>query len=213
MKDRIEWERLEIEGEPIARKDDAEVTYFGTRLPFYASTTLIRRENARENARGERELDLSHWLLSGSSLVELDGSTEPIHGANRFEGLNLTEDQALPYLEFFCDFMKAEGESFRVLAGPCDELLAGLGLSEAARGRIRPPRVDGRTEDGSYLISACLRYGDELLIASFELLPSGHVIMLDDDTFWPEEDDPEDGAESGADDGPEGGSEGGAQAG
>lgn len=181
MIDSVKWEKLEIEGEPIARKGDAEVSYFGARLPFYPSTPLLKRVNAR----GAEVLDTSYWLAAGSSLLELDGSSEPIHGANRLEDLSLPEDQALPYLEFFCDFVKAGGESFRVVSGPDDPVLAGLGLDEAANARIRPPRLDGRSEEGSYLLSAYVLYKGELFLASFELPPDGRVAMVDEEGIWP----------------------------
>ncbi len=146
------------------------------RLPFHASMDLAVAADPGWTPAGAALC----VLRRGDDLWRLDGASAPIHEANAAAGIALDAGTVLPYLRFFCFFVRGAEGPFLVVEGAGNPL-----VPEANRDRLRaavvPPEILGRDRKGAWHVAAFVHYGDTLAAARFRLAPSGMVEMLDDD--------------------------------
>src|SRR5262249_10802403 len=113
-----------------------------------------------------------------STLIQLDGSSAPIHDINERVGLKLADAaQAKEYLLFFCAFVQGDDGAFNIVEpdGPLAKQPAVRRLlQDKAALSVEP---DG---EGKFKASANIAYGAAVFHAEFALEDSGAVEMTDD---------------------------------
>jgi hypothetical protein len=154
--------------------EDTEVRVYT--LPFYTEARLVVAADASWKPTGV----LACWLWLGGDFWRLDGRSAAIHDLNSKSGLVVEDRVALPYMRFFCFFVRGEEGPFFVL----DERSLPL-LPEAGRDALAPlmvpPELLGRDREGALHAAAFLQYGKGAFAAHFRIQPTGMVEMLDDD--------------------------------
>lgn len=153
-------------------------------LPMYDSVRLVCLAS---DAWGEdgRVCFLQH----GGRLLRLRGQSPPIHEVNAQAPIQLTEDDVLFYLSFFCLFVHGDEGPFYVLHDLEDDLLPdGFGDIEpqgkvaagTPRHLFRRPRLFGRDDQDRWRASGLVFYGGALFAADFHVRPDGMVEMVED---------------------------------
>jgi hypothetical protein len=127
------------------------------------------------------------WLLD-THLHRLDGESKPIHVMNAQNRPVLDEGNVLPYLGFFCWYVRGEGGPFTILQSPDDRIFPlrpdAEGAADVAR-LLRPATLLERRDDGFHC-EATIWYSDALFVANFIVGPDGMVSMIEDDPLMPE---------------------------
>ena len=145
------------------------------RLPFHEAVEMVVATDPAWRPEGV----LAVWLVEAGRFYRLNGSSPPIHALNERTRPRLEAATVLPYLRFFCFFVRGERGPFAVL-----DRFAGPLLPEANRDavgdRIVPAEVLGRDAAGSWQIAALVHYGDALFASRFAVAPSGMVEMVAD---------------------------------
>jgi ATP-dependent Zn protease len=167
-----------------------------TTLPFYKSHQMLELELVSEQGAEKA------YLLDGDDRTWwLDGSTAPVHDINDAESVNITEDNAVDYLRFFCWVLRADEGPFVLLESPeeiqpivyddqyfeankdtldADAARVWAAVKQARQG-VGPLRVGGREEDTDrFLIYSALAYGNVRSAVTFAVDPGGLVEMVDD---------------------------------
>ncbi|RZV36845.1 MAG: hypothetical protein EX272_07020 [Chromatiales bacterium] len=165
---------------PAAVRDEAEHVRV-LPLPFYEDGRLVEVErNPRDG-----EIAVRTYLAFPDSMYSLNGTSPPIHEANRKAPILLeTRDQAAAYLRFFSMYVNGkEGAFFIVDNGNEIEWRATAEESriEDVRRRIRPLVVwPDEQMDRHWQASATVQYNDALFGVIFRVYPTGMVEMLSD---------------------------------
>jgi len=150
-------------------------------LPWRPDVPLVRLVDA---AWPNPNLVVYYLVTDGDRLLRLNGTSIPIHDANLRCPIQLSEDNVLDYLRFFCFFTRGEEGAFYLLERP-DHPILDAELDEPTQAvfeRVaRPAIYTGRNADEHFTCQAIVFYGDALFDATFEVQANGNVSMLDDD--------------------------------
>lgn len=129
-------------------------------------------------------------LVKGDETIWLNGTSPGIHHFNGAGHLNLTDDNIVEYVRFFCFFVRGkEGPFYVVSTIDAPYLTSELGaatrdgnekLREIFKQRFQSPRYYGKSPEGDHRISALVMYSNALFIADFELKSTGMVKMAND---------------------------------
>ncbi len=167
-----------------------------TALPFYQHHRIIELGLRRAGT------DARVFVLDGNDATWwLDGNSDAIYYVNDAEGLSLTAASAADYLRFFCYFLRANDEPFRIIESD-DELTATDFADEtilrsaaaggdaqakpvwenlqAARAGVGPLRTNTTEQGARFLFSAAVVYGVHRWAAVFAVTSEGAVEMVDD---------------------------------
>jgi ankyrin repeat protein len=146
------------------------------RLPFYADAHLLECHNPQWPDPAARLCYLTHE----GTLYRLEGASPPIHEVNAKAGIHLDAHTVLPYLAFFCFFVRGEDGPFLIVDRPDNPLLP----TEVPRARVeqlfRPPKVYGQDDQGAWLASALVYYADAIFFADFRIEANGMIHMQED---------------------------------
>jgi hypothetical protein len=125
------------------------------------------------------------------SIVSLNGNSAPLHFANEAAQINLTRENVLSYLHFFCYFVHGDDGSFYVLDERIRKLMPAVnrtwrsGESENRLPSIdmiyRPPCLKTTSTADRWFCSALVYYGNDVFIADFAVLAGGEVEMEADE--------------------------------
>lgn len=185
-----EWTRVtggELEGfiEQINPIDDrhrlsASTTQVAWRtLPFYPGIALIR---VTDSGFIPSKLKV-FYLAKEDRLFRLNGESLPIHQMNELAPIQLTEDNVLDYIRFFCYFVRGEAGPFLVcedINDPC--IPKGSAKTTAAiAGVVREANYQGKDEADCYMADAIIFYGNALFQSNFRVEQSGMIEMLNDE--------------------------------
>ena len=156
-------------------------------LPFYDGVRLLIIRGADWAPPNL----LLYALQTEDEVYLLNGKSPPIHAINSKGHLDLNEDTIIPYLEFFCFFVRGDEGPFYVVGdrsaaylpnglrhGSVDEALA-----EAKRhfeSRYQSPRMFGRSPDNKWRCSATIMYSNAMFVADFLIHSSGMAEMIND---------------------------------
>lgn len=147
-------------------------------LPWYEEAPLVR---VVDPAWGDASI---YYLVVNERLHRLNGTSPPIHEANLRAPLRLTAETVLDYLSFFCFFVRGEEGPFFLLERADHPILTFEPDEETEQmlhTLARAPTYQGQDQNGHFLCSGIVFYGNALFEASFAVQPSGMVEMLDDD--------------------------------
>jgi len=146
-------------------------------LPFYPNQSIIRLK-LRENPEGKLVL---YFLEAGENLFRLNGTSPPVHEFNASH-LQLTRENALQYLHFFCFFVRGEDGPFYVYENPKEAYLNSK-ITDEDRNKINslamPSWEIGFEKDSYYYLSRVF-YSNALFNSYFKVMTSGMIEMEDD---------------------------------
>lgn len=155
-------------------------------LPWYETVSLIRVQDRHWlNPRMA-----VYYLTDQNSLYRLNGTSPPIHEVNQKAPIELTEQNVLGYLRFFCFFVRGDEGPFYILENGSDDAL----VAASCRGPVaehttslsvidrfaEPARYLGKDKDGNFLCEAVIFYSSALFRANFLVKPGGMLEMADD---------------------------------
>lgn len=161
------------------------VSLFERTLPMYDHVRLLCLTSDEWDA-GLRVC----YLSDQDNLLRLNGTSPPIHEMNAKAPINITGENVLYYLSFFCFFVRGEEGAFYVVYDLEDELLP-EGFS-AARSKEKPapltpqqlfrrPCLHGQDADGKWRASALIHYSNAVFLADFLIHPTGMIDMVEDE--------------------------------
>ncbi|MCU7811088.1 MAG: hypothetical protein KZQ77_07610, partial [Candidatus Thiodiazotropha sp. (ex Notomyrtea botanica)] len=152
-----------------------------THLPFYDDGQLLTVESGIRR----RSDTTKHYLRSGIQVYVLNGTSSPIHKANKKFPLRLqSKADATAYLRFFTTFVHHDDGSFLPVESS-KEIPWADGVPQETKLRVanlvRPINVwtEPDQPDTWYAI-ATINYSDELFHAKFKFDKSGKMKMLED---------------------------------
>jgi len=170
--------------EPIDRSDDgiwdARVVWSRRKLPFYPQEDCFLLRAKHPDWSPETYL---YYLLSGTNLYWLNGTSPPIHEFNAKNQTDFGKENALEYLKFFCFFVRGEDGPFYVIDGrEAVYLPKSLSADEKAslHSKYKAPRVYGKDEKGHRQVGGLIYYSNACFWADFLVQPTGMVEMRDD---------------------------------
>ncbi len=169
---------------PIDGKRKIELLNTGFRiasLPWYDDIALLQIHNP---AWLDGLLFAYYLVNSDGQLFRLNGSSPPIHEANKSAPIKLSSELVCAYLDFFCFFVRGEEGPFLVLHSTEQQKqikLAGIDVVTSIKNVISPQEYKGLSEDGDYNASASILYSNAIFTANFAITPSGNVEMLNDE--------------------------------
>jgi len=142
-------------------------------LAFYEDGALLRVTTPHD-----RKYFIMHrgGLLASQVILWIDGTSDPIHRANRTFGLKLTDDNVIDYLRFHNGFLVGDcGDPFFVI-----DTMKGYVIEDKDPPADMTPKITGKDEDG-FLVSAFIRYSWSVFAADFKVHSrNGLVEMLED---------------------------------
>lgn len=149
-------------------------------LPFYNGLALIR---VVDSMWPNKKLRV-YYLTEAGNLYRLNGTSPPIHEVNGKGFINITDENVLEYLRFFCFFVRGEEGPFLIsedLSNP--NLPQDLDDQTKAvfENTLRPASYEGKDEKGNFRCDAIVFYSNALFIANFSVQPGGMIEMLDDE--------------------------------
>jgi hypothetical protein len=149
-------------------------------LPFYSNVVLIR---VRDPGWANPAMTL-YYLTKEGDLFRLNGTSPPIHEVNAKAPIQVTEDNVLDYLRFFCYFVRGEDGPFYI-AETMDDPVMPRGLDDTTHavleGAVRPASFEGMDDKGNFLCDAVVFYANGLFLANFSVQPGGMIEMLGDE--------------------------------
>lgn len=122
---------------------------------------------------------LAAYLLD-DHLRRLDGTSQPIHEMNARRTPRIDADTVLPYLGFFCFFVRAEHGPFGIVESADDWLLPEAARHEEATMYLRPAAFLEERDDGLHC-EATVWYSDALFLSNFVVDRSGMIEMVEDE--------------------------------
>lgn len=159
------------------------------RLDFYESYQLLRLADAAWN--NDR---LRLYYLSGpdGDLFRLNGTSPAIHEVNAKAPIKLTSQNVLSYLVFFCYFVHGDEGPFYILESIDDPILDAFRTPQGdpllhettfsvMEGTAKRATLKEVTAEGNYRCDAVVFYSNALFVASFEVVPTGMIEMIDDE--------------------------------
>lgn len=154
-------------------------------LPFYDDVILVR---VKDQMWSPDYLTI-YYLAERGKAFRLNGSSLPIHEVNAKGKINITEENVLDYLKFFCFFVRGEEGPFLIaedMNNPDMPKDVDWKTRSMIEGTVRPASYEGKDENGFFRCDAVVFYSNSLFFAAFAINPSGMVDMLDDETIVPD---------------------------
>lgn len=157
-------------------------------LPFYPKHRLVMAKSAAWTPRSA----FLYWLVGEQGVYHLNGTSPPIHEVNAKSGQKLTADVVVPYLKFFCFFVRGEEGPFliidsldcpylpKIMRAPNEEGEETHTEHELLASRYQSVRTFGTEEDGTFRVSATLFYSNAIFVADLLVQPSGMIEMKSD---------------------------------
>ncbi len=168
-----------IAGKHTAAPQSAKVEW--RQLPFYKDIAMVRVSD-RSWPPGTGPF----WFLAKQGrMFHLDGSSTPIHEANEAGPIDVSDENALDYLRFFCYFVHGDDGPFLIVEDLDDDAFDAGKMDDAMKkvleGSIRPAAFEGKNEKGELQTSGMVLYGDALFAARFSMTENGLIEMVDDE--------------------------------
>lgn len=154
-------------------------------LPFYRRWKLVVFHSALRRAKGGPTPLEDVWALvrdDGPPLL-LDGSSAPVHEANRLEKLDLRVDKAPDYIRFFFFAVRAKDEPFVLFEEPPAQLAPEL--RDAAKD-ASPLTFDGLDDTNRLMYDTTVVFQGMSFKSRLALAVNGEIEMVDDDPLTEE---------------------------
>jgi len=148
-------------------------------LPWYQNAVLLR---LTDSTWQPEELSLYYLVINGQ-LHRLDGTSPPIHAVNQLAPIEITEDNAIEYLKFFCFFVHGEEGPFYIIETTEDRFLPKIIAPDSLTvftDNVKPVEFKGVDSKGQFQFSAIDFYANALFQANFLIPANGTIEMTDD---------------------------------
>ncbi len=122
------------------------------------------------------------YLTDGTEYIALDGTANPIYTADEKDPLLLTEENVLPYIEFFFSHVQgSEGEVFLIRDPGKMPFLDSFtdAQQQGVMQNFKPVGVTFDAHRGAYRIEATLHYGGVLMSAAIIVMKDGKISFED----------------------------------
>tara|TARA_R110001592_G_scaffold16881_10_gene71633 strand:- start:1319 stop:1930 length:612 start_codon:yes stop_codon:yes gene_type:complete len=152
---------------------------FSKPLPFYNDVKILQVTSVA----WEEEPTYYFFLQHGDDYILLRGLSDVIHELNETGAINLSKDNVMDYLKFFCLFTKnEEGECYYIIEGQNSEFLAELSGYDKSRHLRKYQGLEVSDFDnlGRCIIKTRVLNEGHVYDATFEVLKTGNVEMKDD---------------------------------
>jgi len=162
-----------------------------TPLPFYKNHKLIEVLTEYKSSIGKKKNRslLTYILDKNKNVVNLDGTSPPIHGLNKKLELNLTKSKIDDYLKFFCSAVHGEEGAFKIV----DSMDSIHWIDNSERDKTskivsfildtywkREPKQIQRDNKKCFSKTALVNYSNALFLADFIVFKNGYIEMEDD---------------------------------
>lgn len=168
-----------ISGKHTANAQSAKVEW--AQLPFYSNIALVRISDSSWSG----DIGPFWFLAKQGQMFHLDGTSAPIHDANEAGPISVTEENVINYLRFFCFFVHGDEGPFYIVEDLADSALDQGKMDDATKGVVEgsivPAALEGKDDNGQFVTSAIVLYGDALFSARFAMTTDGMIEMTDDD--------------------------------
>lgn len=152
------------------------------RLPFYDHCRLIITEYLSSDGESFQRYYLED--AQANNLWNLNGTSPPIHEANKVCSINIKEKaNAAAYLRFFCSFVHGDEGAFYLVETIDDMnwLKSASDVDKAkVRNLIRPIHLWKADNKSHWNATATVNYGNGIFYAKFEILDTGILQMIND---------------------------------
>lgn len=146
-------------------------------LPWFENVYLLRLSSSTWHDV------LIYFLLYQDELYRLDGKSNFIHEVNEKARIQLTDENVLDYMRFFCFFVRGDEGPFYVLDQWDDAMLHGQ-ITEAElediKQTIMPTSLQGKNNRGDYVCEATVYYSNAIFAVDFLVHATGIIEMIDD---------------------------------
>ncbi len=158
----------------VFSRDATEVSWRG--LAFFSNYRLCRLTNY-----ATMPTFTMTYLTDGTEYIALDGTANPIYTADEKDPLMLTEENILPYIEFFFSHVQgSEGEVF-LIRDPHKMPFMNNFTDAQKQGIVnnfKPVDVQFDAAHNAYLVEATLHYGGTLMDATIAVMPDGKISFV-----------------------------------
>ena len=150
-------------------------------LSFYKNIALVRVSDRS----WDKGVGPFWFLAKQGQMFHLDGSSTPIHEANEVGSIEVTEENSLDYLRFFCFFVHGDEGPFLIVETIEDTAFDHSKMDDSMRtvleGSILPVAYEGKNEKDELQMTGMVLYGDALFSARFSITSNGLIEMTDDE--------------------------------
>ncbi len=160
----------------------AHTSVYVKALPFYKNVDIIHL--AMQGDDGEDAFYFFVEDKNSGDYVMLQGASDVIHELNATGVLNLSLDNVMDYLKFFCQFTNDdEGECFYVVENEKSEVIDGLSQYDHSRylRKFKGTRILEQAALGKFKIETRVFHTGHVYDAEFEVKMDGYVEMIKDD--------------------------------
>lgn len=186
----LQWEEIPEKDSMIKQFSENQIKYNVDQsthfhmavLPFY-DPHRVRILRVQSPKWVQKHLTL-YFLINEDKMRALDGTSSPIHQCNYEVGINLTQDNVLDYLRFFCFFVRGDEGAFLIAEGiEQKEIPKSLSKKEGMdlKKILRPAIYQGYDQRRKeFLAQAKVYYSNHIFGARFIIEQSGMIKMHDD---------------------------------
>lgn len=149
-------------------------------LPFYNDVKILQVTSIA----WEEEPTYYFFLEHDGDYILLRGLSDVIHELNETGAINLTKDNVMDYLKFFCLFTKNEdGECYYIIEGQDSEFLSEMSGYDKSRHlrKFEGLEISDFDKLGRCMIKTRVLNEGYVYDAVFEVAQSGNVEMKDDE--------------------------------
>ncbi len=142
-------------------------------LPFYSNYRLCRLTNY-----ATMPIFTMTYLTDGTEYIALDGTANPIYTADEKDPLLLTEENVIPYLEFFFSNVQgSEGDVFLIRDPRKMPFMDTLNpdQKQSIIDTFKPVTVAFDPSFNAYRVGGTLHYGGVLMTSTIFVLPDGKI--------------------------------------
>jgi len=146
------------------------------RLPFWPDARLIRVSGFNSSRYYPAYFI---YIEPDQGLFYLNGDSFPIHLYNNDYSTDITKENVIQYLMFFCFFVHGGDGPFLVLNSTKHPLISRQADAKAKLAKFLKPIVVERNKHG-WLLTGPVLYCNQLSEAMFQVYDTGEVTMVDD---------------------------------
>lgn len=149
---------------------------------FYGGRVSILR--IRDEAWPTEHLAIYYLKNESGDLYRLNGTSPPIHEVNAKESIEVTNQNVLDYLRFFCFFVRGEEGPFFIFESRHAVGVPGISDQDEQRKVNQlaiPPRLcSTETDSGVRHCSGIIWYSNAIFLAKFSVQPTGMIDLFED---------------------------------
>jgi hypothetical protein len=159
----------------VFSKEATEVSWRS--VPFYSNYRIYRLVNYATMPTFSM-----HFIGNGDDFITIDGTALSLYAANQKDPIKITEDTAIPYLDFFFSNVQGtEGDVFLIKDPNRMPFMSALTAhqQQSILTSFKPLSVTTDAADASCRVSGTLYYGGGLISATIQITHDGKLAFLE----------------------------------